>query len=113
MNNAWKQGLLLAAGVCAGILLAYIDSLPQWDDAGILAGSLFLLSGLLTLLGHRKPWLVALALGIWIPLRGLIKSLDFSLLLILIFPLLGAYAGSLVRSAFWQYRGQGGVPPNK
>ncbi len=113
MGSQWMQRILLAAGGCVGILLAYIDSLPKWDDAGIIAGSLLLISSLLTLIGHRQPWLMALAVGGWIPLRGIIASLDFSLLLLLIFPFLGAYSGSLVRSALWHDRGQDGIQPGK
>jgi hypothetical protein len=91
------QNILLAAAVVAGLFSAYVDSRPNWDDTGILAGGLLLVSGLLTLLGHRKPWLIALAVGIWIPLHDIYLSHDFSLLLVLLFPLVGAYGGWLVR----------------
>ena len=98
------QLVLLAVGVAAGLLLAYIDSLPKWDDAGIIAGGLLLVSGLLTLLGYRRPWLMAMAAGMWVPLRGIAVTRDFSLLLLLVFPFLGAYAGYLIRSGL--VRGQ-------
>jgi hypothetical protein len=91
------QTILLAVAVLAGLFSAYVDSRPTWDDTGILAGGLLLVSGLLTLLGHRKPWLIALAVGIWIPLHNIYLSHDFSLLLVLLFPLVGAYGGWLVR----------------
>lgn len=61
------QSILLAVGVLAGSLSAWVDSRPNWDDTGILVGGLLLVSSLLTLLGHRRPWLIALAVGIWIP----------------------------------------------
>jgi hypothetical protein len=104
MKPAWQLALL-AIGAAGGILLAYIDSLPKWDDAGIIAGGLLLISGLLTLLGYRRPWLMALAAGLWVPLRGIAVTRDLSLLLLLVFPFLGAYAGFLVRSGL--IRGQG------
>lgn len=94
------QRILLSAGAMAGILLAYVDSLPKWDDAGIIAGSLVLISGVFTLIGYRRPWLMALAVGVSIPLRGIIETHDLSLLVLLVFPFLGAYAGFLIRSAF-------------
>lgn len=94
------QGILLAAGALTGMLLAYVDSLPRWDDAGIIAAGLFLASGLLTLLGFQRPWLMALAVGLWIPLREFVLSGRLDLFLLMVFPLLGAYAGFLVRSAF-------------
>jgi len=91
------QVMLLGCGVLAGILLAYVDSLPSWDDTGVLAGALVVTSGLLTLLGCRRPWLVALVVGIWIPLRVTYLSHDLRMLVVLLFPLIGAYAGWLVR----------------
>ena len=91
------QNILLGLAVLAGLFFAYVDSRPTWDDTGILAGGLLLISGLLTLLGHRKPWLIALAVGIWIPLHDIYLSHDFLLLLVLLFPLIGAYAGWVVR----------------
>ncbi len=91
------QTVLLAVALLAGLFSAYVDSRPTWDDTGILAGGLLLISGLLTLLGHRKPWLIALAVGVWIPLHDIYLSHDFRLLLILLIPLIGAYGGWLVR----------------
>jgi hypothetical protein len=91
------QNILLSIAILAGLFFAYVDSRPTWDDTGILAGGLLLISGLLTLLGHRKPWLIALAVGLWIPLHGIYLSHDFRLLLVLIFPLVGAYGGWVVR----------------
>ena len=91
------QSLLLAVAVLAGLFSAYVDSRPTWDDTGVLAGGLLLVSGLLTLLGHRKPWLIALAVGIWIPLHDIYLSHDLRMLFVLLIPLVGAYAGWLVR----------------
>jgi hypothetical protein len=91
------QNILLAVAVLAGLFSAYVDSRPTWDDTGILAGGLLMTSGLLTLLGHRKPWLIALAVGIWIPLHDIYLSHDLRMLLVLLFPLVGAYGGWLVR----------------
>ena len=91
------QNILLAIAVLAGLFSAYVDSRPTWDDTGILAGGLLIVSGLLTLLGHRRPWLIALAVGIWIPLHDIYLSHDVRMLLVLLFPLVGAYGGWLVR----------------
>jgi hypothetical protein len=96
-RNTSMQNLLLSAALISGLFCAYVDALPRWDDTGILAGSLLLVSGLLTLLGHRRPWLIALALGLWIPLHDIYLTHDFKMLLVLLFPLAGAYAGWAVR----------------
>ncbi len=94
---ATMQKILLAAGVLFGLFAAWVDSRPTWDDTGILVGGLVLAASLLTLLGYRRPWLIALAVGIWIPLHDIYVSHDFALLVVLLFPFFGAYAGWAVR----------------
>lgn len=91
------QKILLALGLVSGLALAYVDALPNWDDTGILVGSLLLVSGLLALLGYRRPWLLALVIGLWIPLHDIYLSHDPRMLIVLLFPLIGAYAGWLLR----------------
>jgi len=96
-RNKAMQSLLLGIAVLAGLFSLYIDTRPTWDDTGILVGGLLLVSGLLTLLGHRRPWLIALAVGIWIPVFETFKTHDFMMLVVLLIPLIGAYGGWLVR----------------
>jgi len=96
-RNHVMQNLLLTVGALAGLFSLYVDTRPTWDDTGILAGGLLLVSGLLTLLGHRRPWLIGLTVGIWIPAYEIYISHDFMMLVILLIPLIGAYGGWLVR----------------
>ena len=96
-RNAGMQTLLLAMAALAGLFSAYVDSRPNWDDTGILVGGLLIVSGLLTLFGYKRPWLIALAVGIWIPLHDIYLTHDFSLLFILLIPLVGAYGGWVTR----------------
>jgi hypothetical protein len=84
-------------GVAAGIGLAFVDSLPHWDDAGVLVGAMLLVSCGLTLVGGRPPWLLALATGMWIPARTIIAGGDPLTAVVLIIPFLGAYAGAFIR----------------
>jgi len=91
------QSILLTVGVLAGLFSAWVDSRPNWDDTEILVIGLLLVSGLLTLLGGRRPWLIALAVGIWIPLHDIYLSHDLRMLVVLLIPLVGAYAGWAVR----------------
>ena len=98
------QKILFALAVLMGFLIAYIDSRPTWDDTGITAGTMLLSSGLLTALGHRRPWLIALAIGLWTPLYETYLSGNFRLpgvillpLFILLITFVGAYAGWAVR----------------
>lgn len=98
------QKILLALAVLMGILIAYVDSRPTWDDAGITAGTMLLSSGLLTLLGYQRPWHIALAIGLWTPLYETYLSRNFSFpgmillpLIILLITFVGAYAGWAIR----------------
>lgn len=98
------QKILLALAILVGLLIAYVDSRPTWDDTGITAGTMLLSSGLLTLLGYRHPWLIALAVGLSTPLYEIYISRNFSLPGVVLLPLfilcitfVGAYAGWAVR----------------
>jgi hypothetical protein len=98
------QKILLGLAILMGLLIAYVDSRPTWDDTGITAGTMLLSSGLLTLLGYRRPWLIALAIGLWTPLYETYVSGHFSLPGVILLPLfilcitfVGAYAGWAVR----------------
>ncbi|HUE04619.1 MAG TPA: hypothetical protein VMR62_34020 [Bryobacteraceae bacterium] len=96
---------LLIAAIMIGLAIAWVDSRPHWDDSGITAGSLLLSAGVLGLIGPRRPWLWALAIGMWIPLYLIARQMashtvtlgSASNLVILVFPMAGAYAGMAVR----------------
>ena len=103
-RNNLAQKLLLALAVLTGLFIAYVDSCPTWDDTGITAGAILLGSGLLTLLDYRRPWLIALAIGLWLPMYEIYVSRNFSLPNLIFFPLailliasIGAYGGWVVR----------------
>ena len=89
--------ICLSCALIFGLLIAWMDSRPSWNDAGITAGTLVFISGVLGLIAPQRPWLWALAVGIWIPLYGMIARADFTMLVVLIFPFAGAYAGALMR----------------
>jgi len=93
------QKILLSIGLLAGLLLAYVDSLPKWDDTGILVGLMLLTSGLLALLGYRRPWLLALAVGLWIPLHDVFVQHDARIFIVLLIPFIGAYTGWAIHAA--------------
>jgi hypothetical protein len=91
------QKILLGLAILSGLFLTYVDASPNWDDTGLIVIGLVLCAGLFTVLGHTRPWMIALAVGLWIPLRYLFLKQDFSMLIVLLFPLIGAYAGWAIR----------------
>jgi hypothetical protein len=93
--------LLLAASL-AGLAIAYVDARPTWDDAGMTAGAMALVAAALGLLGPERPWRWALAVGMWIPTYALVRTPtlgSIAMIVVLIFPLAGAYLGRVARGA--------------
>lgn len=91
------QKILLAIAVIAGLFFAYVDSRPTWDDTGITVGALLLTSGLLALIGFQRPWLLALAVGLWLPLYEITTTHAYASLIALVVTFIGAYGGWVVR----------------
>ena len=71
------QKVLFVIALALGLLIAYVDSQPTWDDTGITVLALVVTSGLLGLLSPKRPWLWALAVGVWIPLLAIVSHHNF------------------------------------
>ena len=91
MGKSFNLTVLFAS--IFGIAIAWIDSQPSWDDSGISAFMVLLVSMLAAYMAKRKPWLIALAVGAWIPLYGIIFAQNFGSLLSLLPGIIGAYTG--------------------
>lgn len=91
--------LLLPIALMLGLAIAYIDSRPTWDDAGVTALAIVLSCALCAALAQSRPWLYALAIGTWIPLVGVITASNYGSLLVLPFSFAGAFAGVALRNA--------------
>lgn len=89
--------LLTAAALAAGGLIAYVDGSPGWDDTGVTAGALFLAAAAFGWLDPRRPWLWAAAVGLWIPLLGILRDGNYGALIAPAFALAGAYLGAALR----------------
>jgi len=87
------QKILTMIAILAGLFFAYVDSRPTWDDTGVLAGAILFTCGLIALIGYSHPWLLALAVGAWIPLRGIFITHNYGSILALVIAFVGAYAG--------------------
>ena len=87
-----------------GIIIAWIDSRPNWDDTGI-SVMLILLSALIFgYLASQRPWMVALAISIWIPLFSILISHNYGGLLALVPGFAGAYIGFFIRKGTGNHR---------
>ncbi len=91
---------VLAAAAAVGVAIAWVDSRPNWDDTGISAGALLLSSAVFGAAAPRTPWLWALAVGLWIPLFGILRDHNYSVILVLAFTFAGAYIGAGLRRLF-------------
>ena len=90
---------MIILAVAAGLVIAWVDSRPTWDDAGITAGMLFLTAALFGALRPSRAPVWALAVGAGVPLAGIVLHYNFGSLLALAPTLIGAYAGALARRA--------------
>ena len=87
--------VLFLAAVLIGIGIAYVDSRPPWDDTGVTAFALLTSAAVFGLARPRRPWLWALAIGLWIPLFALLRTHaagSLAMFVVMAFPLAGAYA---------------------
>ena len=99
-RTRWLDRCLMVTGAAVGLCIAYVDSRPGWDDTGITAGLLVLSATVLGLISPRRAWRWSLCVGLWIPLYLFARSPRLSsaaFLVILAFPLAGAYLGRLGR----------------
>ena len=88
---------ILPIAILCGLAIRWVDSSPGWDDTGVTAFALFTSAGLLAFLAPQRVWQIALAVGIWIPLHGIMMDGSAKWLLILLFPLAGAYGALGIR----------------
>jgi hypothetical protein len=89
--------VLLIFAVSLGLVIAYVDSRPNWDDTGITAAALLVSCLALGALEPKRPWLWATAIAIWVPLYGIVVAHNFGSLLALAFGFVGAYLGMALR----------------
>ncbi len=91
------KSLLFVVALAVGGVIAYVDSRPTWDDTGVTAVAIFVSCCLLGTVQPARPWLWALAVGMWIPVLGIARSSNYGSLLALPFAFAGAYAGMALR----------------
>lgn len=96
---SWKFWVVLVLATGLGLGVYWIDSRPGWDDTAVTAGLIFAATVILGLAMPKWPWVWAVAVGVWIPLFGVLVSGNGASVLALIIAFVGAYAGGFVRKA--------------
>ncbi|HWR99677.1 MAG TPA: hypothetical protein VN249_03630 [Prolixibacteraceae bacterium] len=89
--------IFLFLSVLAGILLAWMDSRPGWDDTGITSGLIVIFAALFGYLQPDRPWIWALTVSSWIPLYAIFLAGNYANLLVILFGFAGAYLGAAVK----------------
>ena len=95
---------LLLIALTLGAAIGWVDSRPTWDDTGITAGALLLVTGLLGLSVPAGAWVWALAVGAWVPLFEIPQGHQLGPLFALVIAFIGAFGGALVRAVLNAFR---------
>jgi hypothetical protein len=88
-------GLPYVTTLLAGMGMAWVGTRPHWDDTGVTAAALVLVSAVSALVGVR-PWIAA-GLSVGPLLAAELRSGNVGLLLAAVFALAGAYGASTFR----------------
>ena len=88
---------LLAASNAIGLLLAWIDSRPTWDDSGISVALVLGASAFFGFASPKGPWIWAASVGIWVPVIGILGSQEYPSIVALMISIGGAYGGAALR----------------
>lgn len=88
-----------ALAIAAGAAIAWIDTSPGWDDAGVTAGLLVLAAFLVGVVDGRRPWLWTLLVGAPVPIFEIATTGSTASIVGLFFAAIGASIGIVVRHA--------------
>ena len=91
--------ILVPVGLAIGLAIALVDTSAGWDDTGISVVAVLAASGLLAAIQPRRPWVWALAVGLWIPALNIATQRNYGSLIALIFAFAGAYTGAFAGRA--------------
>ena len=94
------QILFFIIAIAIGHFFAFVEGQPNFDDTGVLVLAIVITSAIFASVFPRRPWLWALAVGIWIPLHNLIHNGGLVSAVALLFALAGAYLGAWLRRSF-------------
>ena len=91
--HRWRQPLLAVIAITLGLAIAWVDSRPGWDDAGITAVGLLTAGAVTAALSGHRPLLWAVLVGVWTPLLEIPASGEAASVIALGFALAGSLLG--------------------
>lgn len=95
-----KFWLLLISAVACGLFIGWVDTRPTWDDAGITAAAILLVTGVLGAAMPSRAWVWALTVGGLVLLLDIVLAGSYGAGLALVIAFMGAYVGALIRRTF-------------
>ncbi|HJW22410.1 MAG TPA: hypothetical protein VJ506_08285 [Candidatus Limnocylindrales bacterium] len=90
---------LIALGLAVGLTVAWLDSRPGWDDAGITTGLLVAGGAVVAVIDGRRPWLWTALVGGPLPVVEVPGSGSAAPFVALLFAAIGVTIGILIRRA--------------
>jgi len=90
---------LMAAAVGLGLLIAGIDSRPNWDDSGVTAAMLIGASAVVAAVDGHRPSLWAALVGLPVPIIEVPATGSTASIVALAFTAIGAVLGVVIRRA--------------
>ena len=88
----------LSIATALGLIIGFIDTRPNWDDTGVSMMMILSAASFCGYVSDGRAWLIALAVGIWVPIFNIVMASNYSSFLALIPAFTGAYTGSFLRS---------------
>jgi hypothetical protein len=101
MNKTNKFRILFIIAIVLGMMIGFIDSRPHWDDAGITAGMILIVTACLGFVMPKCAWVWAISVGIWIPIWKIFPIQDYSSIIAIPIAFDGAYIGVLIYKLFF------------
>jgi uncharacterized membrane protein len=95
MKKSFVVSFLLANSM--GLIIAWVDSSPNWDDTGITVGMIFLAALICGFIAKSRPWLIALSVSLWVPIFNIVTAHNYAGLFALVPGFIGAYIGYFIK----------------
>ena|ERR1035437_1216683 len=101
MNLTNKFWIMLVIAIGLGMVINFIDSRPNWDDAGVTIAMILVTTACLGFVMPKRAWVWAISVGIWIPIWNIALFNKYSSSISIVIAFVGAYIGVLIYKLFF------------